>query len=654
MSTLSNEALSLSVQTRNMVGPIRFAAAACLLAMGGYAHADDADVPMDQSPERAGIVVPPARAGDRRMDLGRARRVDARCAPPLRNADGGCVLDGDVTIEETLSLRPATHLDCRNHRLQPAIAAPDGNTPGTSSPRVALLLDRAYGASVENCVVEGFDIGVLVTGAKLPPGSAAWGPLRNRIVKDSIVAKTYAVAIAGADGVLVEQSLLSFRDGGGTAVMIALGSNANEVRKNVVSGSPFAALQPVWFPDVRLPPDAFRVNAGVFVDFDGIYGAAVHITVGDEEIELTTPYQEGDGGLIPVPPTGNMIIENDFTMPSTTSSAIAVGVAQANGTLVSDNVVHESSEGFVVLFYTTPPGESLIAAGRCARRGSRACAADDDCAVAGGDLGPCVGAVPVPGADLRARGTVVAGNTVAGPVRCCAIEVGSSVDAIVQDNVIANSGRGVTVYLPTPIFPGATRSSVTGNTIDVLPNTNGILVGGDETYVAGNLVRGSPFNAIYINGSAPSVRDNLVSGAAANGIQLFNHTGQTPGEIMRNRVLGAMVGFRLTMVTPGLPFAWRVSLNDFVAAMRTAVFAPPAYVFPAVELSVDGRGNYWGRTCADGGFHPFGTANPDSTRLQIVDSHPYGAPCGPLDTICPPPDFSIALVPEDALPPTCY
>ncbi len=42
---------------------------------------------------------------------------------------------------------------------------------------------------------------------------------------------------------------------------------------------------------------------------------------------------------------------------------------------------------------------------------------------------------------------------------------------------------------------------------------------------------------------------------------------------------------------------------------------------------MDGKGNYWGLTCAEGGFEPTkvlqlgGTVNPN-----VVDSHPFGEP----------------------------
>ena len=92
-------------------------------------------------------------------------------------------------------------------------------------------------------------------------------------------------------------------------------------------------------------------------------------------------------------------------------------------------------------------------------------------------------------------------------------------------------------------------------------------------------------------------------------------------------------------------------------------------MFPfAAELSVDGKGNYWGRTCADSqGFYdanelnrcthdssvscttdrdcsvlrPGSTciAETDSPRSDITDSHPYGQP--------------VSGTPDSLLPATC-
>ena len=186
----------------------------------------------------------PARPDEQRLDIGPPHKLDTRCPPPTQRHGAGCVLTHDVTIDRTLSLQPAAVLDCQGHRLTARVPAPDGNLPGTSKPLAGILMDKAFGAGLHNCAMDGFDIGVLVTRAKLGPGEPAWGPRRNTIEGNTIRAKTFA--IAQSDGVLVNHNTLSIQYGGGTAVAVVLDSNSNQIRDNRISGSSNDSAPMVW------------------------------------------------------------------------------------------------------------------------------------------------------------------------------------------------------------------------------------------------------------------------------------------------------------------------------------------------------------------------------------------------------------------------
>ena len=104
--------------------------------------------------------------------------------------------------------------------------------------------------------------------------------------------------------------------------------------------------------------------------------------------------------------------------------------------------------------------------------------------------------------------------------------------------------------------------------------------------------------------------------------------------VRRNVITGTRVGIYMNReVEFGFAptfFGAQVYLNDITGCTERAVetdgyflFGTPQgpYAFPS-ELSVLGRGNYWGHTCEEGGFLHGDSPNPS----LVKDSHPYGAP----------------------------
>ena len=103
--------------------------------------------------------------------------------------------------------------------------------------------------------------------------------------------------------------------------------------------------------------------------------------------------------------------------------------------------------------------------------------------------------------------------------------------------------------------------------------------------------------------------------------------------LTRNTLSGNAFGFSFSNISSTRVGA-AVYLNDVTgSSVRAIRTSGPAFTQPS-DLSFAGRGNYWGRTCADGGF-----LASDTPSSLITDGHPFGQP--------------VASVPDALLPAPC-
>jgi hypothetical protein len=134
-----------------------------------------------------------------------------------------------------------------------------------------------------------------------------------------------------------------------------------------------------------------------------------------------------------------------------------------------------------------------------------------------------------------------------------------------------------------------------------------------------------------------TVIGNTLAAITPIGLAISNEMLET--EIaQRNVVDGPVTGLRLARGVASL-FGAMVSLNDFTG-YTNAVRVNDGYLLPTF-LSADGKGNYWGLSCAAGGFDPAKVSQENGSAPQVVveDDHPYGEP--------------VAGTPDELLPPTC-
>jgi hypothetical protein len=141
------------------------------------------------------------------------------------------------------------------------------------------------------------------------------------------------------------------------------------------------------------------------------------------------------------------------------------------------------------------------------------------------------------------------------------------------------------------------------------------------------------------NQDAPIIRGNRIGrpGVTQNFIGIrIGGTALETAIVERNTVTGTTRGVELFRGNPPTQIAFfgaQFTLNDIFGNTLNIGRSATNYTVPS-ELSVNGEGNYWGHTCAEGGF----LASASDTLL-ITDSHPYGGP--------------VASTPDANLPAAC-
>ncbi len=182
-----------------------------------------------------------------------------------------------------------------------------------------------------------------------------------------------------------------------------------------------------------------------------------------------------------------------------------------------------------------------------------------------------------------------------------------------------------------------------------------------DTLVEGNVVNGGAGLLVFLADNT-ILRNNTVTGASAG--LTINNVGLESTTAMHNVFSGNTNGLLLNRNTarglnPGthISFGSNISLNDFTGYTNAVQTDNDNYPLSA-ELSVADQGNYWGLTCAQGGFDPSkvrqlnGAVNP-----YVKDSHPYGVPVAAIQGSSAEGDFnntnSDTGTSDSELPATC-
>ena len=488
--------------------------------------------------------------------------TDQRCAAPMERDGEQCVLAGDIVLEAPLQLSPQTTLDCRRHAITAAHAGVPCPVKGgcteyqPSVPEVAIYVEGARGVRIVNCVLRGFDFGIVIANAKSPDGRGVTA--RNEIASNDVSART-GIEIVASDATVVRDNTIRYGNGANGVGIVAWGdSDHNEFRNNrVVATAVDGRLNgPQWPGAVPtlMRPDGIRTYSGTQARtvINVIVAGRLMQAVSDD-----TTRQEG-----------TLIESNEIDIPPSTSdtNGYAIVVADQTNCVVRGNTIRRALHGL----HVSGMMGMMKPAGTCSGNRSRRCLEERDCFLPGIDAataGTCD--IPPPFYSFStSTGLRFLDNHILGPLT----EPGF--DCVANAECSGVRPTGIAVY------PNAVGIVVEGNDVANAQFTgiDLILKSAESAIVTRNVVRECGYSLAFR--SVP------------------------PGErrVERATRYGAVI-----------------SRNDFVGHQVRAVYSSQFFTLPA-ELSdpATGEGNYWGRPCGGGGFtaddaragildsHPFG------------------------------------------------
>lgn len=507
------------------------------------------------------------------------------CAAPFKRAvePGGegkpatskCVLDQDIVLNETLELSSFTTLDCQGHKVSPTRAGTNLSWPdGRSAPEAAIFLDGAKGVNIRNCVIDGFDFGIFAINSKVS------ADVRSNTV--------------------------------------ALEALRNRITKNAIS-SRFEPVSLLAFDNTEVKDNTLTLNnlGGIGIDI------------------------RHDSDL-------NQIISNNIT-----GNLSAAGAVMVPGPAGPSNPIANASTIAAFIGQTSGPDPTLLSA------------------IVGGSLYQMTIANGSEPDESFPEDNLFEGNSIAYPlIRAEGVFFGMSERTSIRNNAINHVTRGIRAgsifgsgAMGIRQFPGmcslnAGRLCLGNSDCGIagfdntsqgnctLPPRQNVTWRARNATVEYNVIIDvfDPIgaavlsNAIGTSGENAVFRGNTIRGAVI-GISIVGPYALETTTATRNNISNATVGLFMqksfnNVASPS--FGANISLNDFTN-YTIALQTSNDYNLTS-ELSVDGKGNYWGLSCP--GFDPAlvrfqnGNVNP-----FIADSHPYGVP--------------VSGTPESSLPPPC-
>ena len=500
--------------------------------------------------------------------------VDAACPPPSLAQGGKCILRADAAITDTIWIPSGTTLDCQGHHITAAIAGVLDN-PTTaanefqpSTPELALLVHNAQNVTIQNCLISGFDFGIIVAQSK-NSSLARNVQIVNKILTNTIDVRTNPIDVIQSDDVLISGNNLSYASERGRGIVIDFDSDYNQIVANTITSTGAASTGQVR----QLP-------GGPFVTSTAIMDNKIHCLQADKPLQ-------------------NFVVSGTlFQVPAGVANTDMEDTARSDHNLITLNTISGLT-----------PGPS------CTLDPATSCAADTDCTGKGSCLLKQDSGIAF---NLRASDTTVVGNRLAGRM-LRGISFGGQTAVFTQPNwypgkCALNANRICSMDSDCNI-PGYDTTSL-GACLGIQPatfNGNSLRLTAEANILSGEYDAA----ALFANQTDTfTFAANLVNSGEA-GIQV--KSAGINGSIERNIVSGATNALALDFQPT---FTQNIQLNDFTnysAAIQTSNdFTTPT------DISVN-KGNYWGLPCP--GFNPGrvvfqnGSVNP-----YVVDGKPYGLP----------------------------
>jgi hypothetical protein len=506
-----------------------------------------------------------------------------------------CVLTSDAVLDRTLVLLSGTILDCQGHKLQPKLGSPSALDP--LPPQVGIFLNAVEKVVIKRCVIDGFDFGIFAINSQI----VSFGG-------NTIKARYTGVSLMSVNFGEVSASNISFTTAGGRALYVGRNSHiirilGNTFEANFVSTNPTALRVPG--PESAANPRVVTTgkNPGsvvVITEIEGGEPTLLNAVIEGKLFQLSRTPQLTTSLTGPNPTfTGDIGFEGNTIRFSPALAVDGITSAVAQGTVIRNNkVIGEANAARAGIRVGMQNGLDRVFPGKCTLKPERSCLDDAGCNIPG---------IDTPG------GVVTTSIGVSGDT-CTPRDV-RTVSWITRDNVI--DGNEVTGPFAQGINTAGHRTTITGNTIK----------------------RGTPTTSI--------------------GIGLLGKHAIETTTVTRNSVSDVEVALNLVksfQELEALSFGAKISLNDFttynIAVLTSKVlpptpipFNPAAFYNLSSQLSVAGKGNFWGITVCPA-FDPAKVARDEATSgvlvpdiHHVVDSHPF--------------KVSVARTPFPQLPNTC-
>jgi parallel beta-helix repeat protein len=516
--------------------------------------------------------------------IAQTMHLDSTCRFPAIAKGGQCVLERNVTLGATLDITSFTQLNCQGHTISPSLEGTGTGNTQRSLPEVAFLLREAHGVKIQNCIIDGFDFGIIVLKSKTPrqymddPGTLSH--LQNNILENTINARFVPINLIFVDNAHIAGNVLTYNRNGGAGVLVQRDSDINQITNNQITGN-LSQSGAVRVPGPIGPSNPVFTAGGAAVVIEQIGGT--------EPVLLNAVIENS---LYQIDVTSSLAPNEDFTADNLVEGNTinfvqgdndGIVLALPQRTIVRDNTIRNATNGMRAGIQTGPSGFPRLFPGSCSLDASRLCLSNADC--------------NIPGIDLNSQGTCIQPPT--------KNVFWFSNDTTMQNNQILS------------------------------PFTNGITLAGMNNILLGNTISGPTRPGLPAPGG---VGITLLGKFAAETTVV---TGNTITDVTNALRLDKV--FQSTASA----FGSRVSLNAFTgytAAVRTSTDYNLPSELSVGQCSLDATrtcstnsecnsagkgactnllGNYWGLACP--GFDAAKVLFTDgAVNASVMDSHPFG------------------------------
>jgi len=494
---------------------------------------------------------------------------------PTTAFDSKCRLNQDVLgLAETFVLPSGVQLDCKGHKITPASSGLLGNSNTRSSPELAVFLNEAEGSEIKNCVIEGFDHGILAAGDEIVESNPE-SP--NQIKNNVIKARFVAIHLVAADNIDIKANQLFWQTRGGAGILLHHNSDSVVIVDNKIVGDfPASRQGAVLMPGPMLSSNpVFNMGQGAILVAEtlGAHPQLFTAIINGQLHQFKASESESvDGSFTEDTLVGN----NTITLRVDNTTEDGIVASSTIGSVIRGNIIGNEDGSSRVRQAIRAGGSSgfpRLVPGTCEGK-DRYCLSDVDC--------------NIPGFDENETDT------------CPDLE--EIFPILIPQNLIYEDN---TIHGPfTTAMATVGNISVQGNSVH----------GKRPAGVAVNFGTGLVLAGKFALEDAVILRNTITDVDTA--VRFINVFTEAPAFFGAKFSLNNMTGYTKAVSTS----------NDYALASELSVDAEGNV---CGADSSDCRGNHWGLPCPLG-FDPSKAVKDNGGPASVVDSHPFGEPVADL------------------------